>query len=331
MSPPLPPAEVAGLVLDWRPLTMADDQALHALIRASEMVDAPHWVSSVEEVRHYMHDPEIELPTDSLGGFLGDGRLACWAAVKVRRHVRRRRAAGLWGGVHPELRRRGLGAAVLRWSEERGRERLATFHDRVPRFLEAWSDERWLDRRALFTANGYEPIRYYHEMRRPLSEPIPAVELAAGLRFETWRSGLDDELRLAHNEAFSDHWGSEPLTTESWHSQFVGSPNFRRDLTLCVLDGDQIAGYCLSYHAPHEAEVTGHADGWLGQIGVRRPWRKRGVATAIICRVMSLMAEAGLDRAALGVDSDNQSGALRLYERLGFFTEHREIRWAKAP
>lgn len=329
MEMPLPSA-VDGTNIDWRPLTLADDVALHELVRASEKVDSPHWVSSREEVRHQMNDPEIELPTDSLGGFVSDGRLACWAAVKVRRHVLRRRTASLWGGVHPDLRRRRLGTAVLRWSETRAREKLAAFDDQPPRFLEAWSDERWHDRRALLTAHGFEPVRYYHEMRRPLNEPIPAAGLAEGLRFETWREELDNELRLAHNEAFSDHWGSEPLTAEVWHSQFVGSPNFRSDLTVCVLDGRQISGYCLSYHAPHEAEVTGHADGWLGQIGVRRPWRKRGVATAIICRVMALMAEVGLDRAALGVDSDNQSGALRLYERLGFVTEHREIRWAKA-
>jgi mycothiol synthase len=330
VSPSLPAANVADTTLSWRPLTPADDQALHALMRASEVADRVPYMSTLDEVRQRMADPEIELPIDSLGGFLRDGRLACFGAVKLRRHVVRRRAAVQAGTVHPELRRRGLGTLVLRWTEARGRERLADFDDDLPQALECWSDADAADRRALFSSMGYQPARYYDEMVRSLVQAVPAPRLAPGLRFVGWSAALDEAVRQAHNEAFADHWGSEPLTAQSWHNQFVGSPVFRADLSCVVLDGTQVAGYCLAYHAPADYEVSGKRDGWLGQIGVRRPWRKKGVATAIICRVMGAMAAIGLDRAILEVDSDNPSGAAGLYRRLGFTTERREIRWAKA-
>jgi mycothiol synthase len=324
---PAQPSAIAGLT--WRPLTHDDAEALHALLRASEVADKSRFVTSLDEVRQLMADPELSLAVDSLGGVLPDGGLACFAAVQMRDLAVKRRAVNLFGSVHPEFRRRGLGSAILGWSEKRGVERFDDHRDDLPRFLEVWSDERSTDRRLLFTASGYGPIRYYEEMLRPLSVPIPAAELEGGLRFELWSPALDEAVRLAHNEAFADHWGSQPLGRESWVHRFVGSPYFRPDLSWSVMDGAEVAGYCLAYHSAEDARASGRMDGWLGQIGVRRPWRKRGIATAIICHVMSEMARAGLDHAVLQVDSDNPSGAAGLYRRLGFATEQREIRWAK--
>ncbi len=326
MSPASPPPREG---IRWRALGLDDAAALHALVRAAEVADASHFVTSVEEVRQQLADPEIDPATDSLAAQTEDGRLLCAAGVFVRDEVVERRAANLFGVVHPEHRRQGLGAAILRWSEERARERLAAYQDDLPRFFEVWSEERLADRRALFTAAGYEPVRYYEEMRRPLSEPIPAADLPPGLRFERWSRERDEALRLAHNEAFSDHWGSQPHTPATWAARYVGSPYFRPDLTYVALDGDEIAGYCLSYHSPDDARATGKLDGWLGQIGVRRRWRKRGVATAVICHVMREMAASGLEYGMLQVDSANPTGAAGLYRRLGFATEQREIRWAK--
>ena len=314
----------------WRPLAPADDVApLHALIRAGETADEAPFATSLDEVRAQVSDPELEPSADVLVGTLEDGRLICVAAVHVRREVATRRAATLYGTVHPDFRRRGLGTILLRWSEARARERLAEHDDGLPQALEAWAYAYWTDRRALFTAFGYRPIRYYEEMRRSLRDSIPAEPLRHGLRHEPWSRERDEQVRLAHNEAFADHWGSQPLTPDSWAHRFVGHPHFRADLSVCVLDGEEVAGYCLSYHSAEDVRVHGRLEGWLGQIGVRRPWRKQGLATYIICEVMRRMAGAGLDHAVLVVDSDNPTGAAGLYRRLGFVTSHRELRWAK--
>lgn len=326
MSPPTP---ISPLGLGWRPLTLQDAPSLHALIRASEQHDHVPFATSLDEVRNELEDPEVDLPSDSIAGFEADGTLACFGAIRMRGQVTRRRAIQQNGTVRPDLRRRGLGTLLMDWTEARAGERLAAVSDDLPSFLEAWSESTWADRRALFEGRGYEPIRYYDDMRRPLSEPIPDAPLPAGLRFERWTPELDDALREAHNEAFHDHWGSEPLTAEAWRHQLSGSPMFRPALTFGVMDGDQVAGYCMAYHSPEDALVTGRLEGWLGQIGVRRPWRGRGVASSVMCHVMREMAAAGLEYACLDVDSENPSGAVGLYTRLGFEKVERFIRWAK--
>jgi ribosomal protein S18 acetylase RimI-like enzyme len=167
-------------------------------------------------------------------------------------------------------------------------------------------------------------------MRRPLSEPIPDAPLAAGLRFMLWAPDTDELFRQSHNDAFRDHWGSEPLPPDMWRHHVSGSQHFRPDLSWGVFEGDDLVGYCTGYHAPEDAQATGRLEGWLGQIGVRRAWRGKGVASAVMCHVMRAMAEAGMDDACLDVDSENPSGAVGLYTRLGFQRVERWIRWAKA-
>lgn len=326
MTQPLP-EPVLGVA--WRALRQDDAEALHTLVRNSQRVDATPFISSLEEIRQQMTDPQDDLSADSVAGVLPDGTLAAYGTVHMRSLATRRRAAHQDGTVRPDLRRRGLGTAVMRWTEARARERLAGFADGLPRVLEAWSNQRWEGHRALFGAQGYRPIRYYDDMRRPLAEPIPEAALPTGLHFELWTPELDEAFRQAHNESFVDHWGSEPLSAEAWGHQFIGSPYFRPDLTHGVFEGVELVGYCMSYHSPDDTQVTGRAEGWLGQIGVRRAWRSRGVATSVMCHVMRAMSAAGLDYASLDVDSENPSGAVGLYTRLGFRTDERWVRWAK--
>ena len=313
----------------WRPLNEGDAELLHALIRASEIADAVPFMSGLQETERELADPESTLATDTIAAVLPDGRLAAWGASRVRPEATRRRALGQDGTVHPDFRRHGLGTQVLEFTERRGRERNAAIADDIPTFLEAFGNEKWHDRRALFESRGYEPIRYYDDMRRPLSDPIPDAPLPDGLRFVAWSPALDDTLREVHNAAFRDHWGSEPLTPETWTHRVTRSPAFRADLTYGVVDGDRLVGYCTAYHFPEDAEVTGRLEGWLGQIGVVREWRGRGVASAVMCHVMRAMLAAGLEDGCLDVDSENPSGAVGLYERLGFRRHERWIRWAK--
>jgi mycothiol synthase len=313
----------------WRPLRADDADELHRLVRASETADGVPFVTSLDEIRRQLADPESDLANDSIAALLPDGRMAAFGACRMRPEASRRRAVSQEGTVHPELRRRGLGSAVMEWTEARGRERVAGFSDGVPQFLEVFSNESWNDRRAFLSARAYEPIRYYDDMERPLGDPIPVPTLPAGLRFDGWTPERDELFRMAHNDAFRDHWGSEPLSSETWGHRVSGSQHFRPDLTVGAFQGDDLIGYCTAYHAPEDAEVTGRQEGWLGQIGVRRDWRGRGVAAAVMAHVMRAFAGEGMDYACLGVDSENPTGAVGLYTRLGFRRFERWIRWAK--
>ena len=326
MRPPHPPP-IEGVT--WRPLEQTDVPALHALIRAVEVADDQPTVTTAEEMEKNLDDPNLDLATDSLAGWAPDGSLACFGAARGRQNALRRRFVWMDGHVHPEWRRRGLGSAVLGWTEARGRARLAADPSDVPAFLEGWSDERLVDRKALFEKHAFAPTRWYVEMRRPLDEPLLARELPEGLTIVPWSAERDEDFREAHNSAFLDHWGSEPLTAEEWRHHSSGSPLFRGDLTLAVTDGRRIVSYVTAYHSDSDSQATGRRDGWLGQVGTLREWRAKGVASALMIRVMHAMAAAGMTHANLDVDSDNPTGAVGIYERLGFRPDLRYVRWAK--
>jgi ribosomal protein S18 acetylase RimI-like enzyme len=166
-------------------------------------------------------------------------------------------------------------------------------------------------------------------MGRPLDEPLPDTPSADGVRIAPWTLELDDATRDAHNEAFLDHWGSEPNTPDEWRHHHRDSPAFRGDLSRLALDGDRVVGYVVVHRFAEEDELLGMRVAWLGSIGVRRAYRRRGIASALIVATLAAFREAGLERADLGVDADNLTGAFGLYERLGFRTLRRNTMFGR--
>jgi ribosomal protein S18 acetylase RimI-like enzyme len=75
--------------------------------------------------------------------------------------------------------------------------------------------------------------------------------------------------------------------------------------------------------------VTGVREAWVGQVGTRPAWRRRGLASLLLATALAGYRRAGYQRAGLGVDTENASGALGLYERLGFVVDHRSVTWQK--
>jgi mycothiol synthase len=130
-------------------------------------------------------------------------------------------------------------------------------------------------------------------------------------------------VRQAHNDAFRDHWGSEPATPESWAG---GRSKFAPGWSFLALDesGDRpvVAGYALSSRFEQDWAVHGYTSGYTGTLGVRRAYRRRGVAPALLAASMAAFRDDGMQYAELDVDSENPSGALGLYSRLGYEVVH---------
>jgi GNAT superfamily N-acetyltransferase len=141
----------------------------------------------------------------------------------------------------------------------------------------------------------------------------------------------DEHLRAiwqADIEAFRDHWGGHDESEEAFLRR-RDSPDFDPSLWVVAWDGDEVVAGSLNTIYAHENEAIGLRRGWLDSVFTRRAWRRRGIAGGLIVRSLHLLAERGMDTAALGVDADNPSGALRLYESFGFAVSERGSAWRK--
>jgi GNAT superfamily N-acetyltransferase len=125
-------------------------------------------------------------------------------------------------------------------------------------------------------------------------------------------------------EAFQDHF--EPrVHDEADYVYFTADPDCDTSIWQVAWDGDQVAGSVINGIYLHENALTGERLGWLDHVSVRRPWRGRGLAKALIARSLATHRDRGMTTAVLGVDSENPTGALQLYEGFGF-RQHRQ--WA---
>jgi mycothiol synthase len=329
MAPKLP-ADPIVPGATWRPLTSSDAAALETAVEAARVADHGQEVRTLDDLVRELTDPRAPAATNTLGLVLADGSLAGWAIVHERFQARLARRVFLDGDTHPALRGRGIGGQLLGWAIARGEETLTAQPADLPRFLEAFRDVTSTGAVALHLGHGFAGVRTYMDMRRDLTAALPAEPVVAGIRIVPYDATYADAVRLAHNEAFADHWSSEPVSEADWDRDFVGDPHFRADLSLVAVAGGEVAGYSVNYCGEADWVASGVRDAWIGQLGVRRAWRGRGLATALLVRGMDTFRAAGMDVASLGVDAENQTGAVGLYERAGFVVDRRFVRLRRA-
>jgi mycothiol synthase len=185
----------------------------------------------------------------------------------------------MWGAVRPEDRHQGIGTAL--WRSNRDRLAAAAAADPRPgqRELRSYALDIEAADLALIADQGYVPIRYGFEMRRFLTGSLPERPLPDGLELRRVRPEEHRAIWEADAEAFRDHWGHREQT---------------------------------------EGKALGVKRGWLEHVSVRRPWRGRGLGKALCADAFRVLRDRGMDEAWLGVDGTNPTGALQLYEGLGF-------------
>ncbi len=311
---PLLPTAPAGVL--WRRATPADAEALAELAGAMAAVDHPEWAETAEELHEELTHSWVALDEDSVIGEL-DGALVAYGlqvAPPAPETVVRSIAMG---GVRPSARGMGIGRELLAWHRLRARQQLARSELSLPGWHLLYVEEANESGAALARRAGLPLVRWFTNMVRDLADEIPEVSLPEGLRLATPTADDLEALREARNDAFRDHWGSQPSSAEGWAS-FTGSSVLRLDLSAIALDGDRVAGLVLSQVNPADFALQGYEGGYIPLVGVVRDWRRRGVAPALLAEVMRRHRAEGFAKVGLDVDSENPTGALGLYTGMGF-------------
>ncbi|MBA3851570.1 MAG: GNAT family N-acetyltransferase [Chloroflexi bacterium] len=323
------PEGIAIEGMSFRHFRRPDDYApLAALIGATNKAEGIPYVPNPDGLRNEYEnladfDPGRDLLLAEVDGrIIGFGQ----ASRQVRDGI-----AVYWsfGTVLQEYRRRGLGRAILRANEARDREVALRFEDAGGRVFASWVDDNERGARELLASEGYEPARYGYVMRRAGLDDVPDVPMPDGLELRPVAPDQHRAIFEADEEAFRDHWGHREATEQDFVALYA-EPESDTSLWRVAWDGDQVAGAVMSYIWRSENEELGLRRGWLERISVRRPWRRRGLARALIASALVGLREEGMEDAMLGVDTENLTGALGLYESMGFAVSDRQTHYRKA-
>lgn len=296
--------------------TMDDLGAALAVIVAADLAESGKTLTDESDLRVEWAGVDLAndawLVEDPLGRVVGYAMLYNRAGVQLIGDVY----------LHPDHHGRGIGSAITRTIEARAAElvSLAPPNMRVSlNFYTAAPNERAT---ALLTKEGYVDVRRSWEMRIDLAAAPPAPTWPAGLVARPFVPGQDDRaVYETISEAFDDMWGHLPRPYEDWRAHTVEHPDFDPALWAIVEGLGQPAAAICCYRFGERGHIR--------NLGVRRPWRRRGLGLALLRHAFNTFWARGITTIDLGVDAESLTGAMRLYERAGMRVAREFLRWEK--
>ena len=285
-----------------RPPTDADAPETAELVRALET----KFTGTAEMQTADLLDEWRDLDLESQAWLVElDGRLAGYASLHTKRHT------FVDAYVHPEALGRGVGSRLVELAEaEAARRGIGLLRNGV-----LTADERAC---ALLEARGYRVARHFYRMVIELEQPPPAPEWPPGLEVRAFDLAEAREFHAALEETFANEWDHLPESFEDWKERRLKAHGADPTLWFAVRDGDEIAAILL-------ADAARYGMGWIGAIGVREQWRRRGLGLALLRHGFAELYGRGEHVIGLGVDAENPTGATRLYERAGM-----HVAWSAA-
>lgn len=307
--------------LRWSAPTRDDDPAWVELLAAIEAVDRRGESYVADDLADEWGSVWAKPETDATFVW-DDDELVAFGWLRSMPGEREAHRVWCWGGVRPDRRDEGIGRQLLAWQLERSIGVAERMDAALPTHVQVEALDTMPGLARLAQRLGFEPVRRFLEVARPTEPPVELTAVPGGVGLQPWDESIDDAVRLAHGEAFADHWGSEPRTPDEWRQWYTGHRSFRRDLSFVAVDeaSAEVAGYVLLAAYPQDWEEVGHREAWVTSIGTRRAWRGRGIARALLTTALAAAEAAadGFERTILGVDADNPTGALALYRSLGY-------------
>lgn len=305
----------------FRPSTLDDIQRLGELIDIESMALRGIRTANLDELRTEMTTEGFSLAddtlvaTDAAGLMMAYADLWCVEAPHVKQYT--------MPLVHPDWQDvPGLTERLMAFVLKRAEDMIPLAPPQAKVTLGMWVDELNVWAITLADRYGFSHVRDFARMRIDLDTMPAAPVLPDGLRIRTWELGVDDRaLWEAKNEAFMDHWGHVEGNHDEdfarWMKYRQENPHFKPETNYMVMDGDEIAAVCLCEDYMTESDEMAY----VGTVGVRRQWRKKGLASALLTHSFREMAARGKKSVVLYVDTDSLTDAYRLYEKVGMYRE----------
>ena len=277
-----------------RSLRPDDAAEVYELYAASERLVQGEPDVQLEDVVAEWARPSFDLAVDAVAVVDGDRIVAEAELFKGRRAE---------VTVHPDARGRGIGTALLRWTQRRGREvGSGLVGQTVPD-----ADE---SARELFRANGYEPRWTSWVLSYPIEGPPAEPELPEGFAFGSFHLGRDDrEVYDVVERAFSEWPDRDPFAYEDWRALTVEADGFDPSLQVVIARDGRIVG------TANAVDPAPHTEGWIHQLAVAREHRGLGLGRALLQR--SFVDFHARGKRSVGLSTDSRTGALGLYEHVG--------------
>jgi mycothiol synthase len=315
--------------LTARPMTADDAAPVAALLTAAEQVDDTHEHFSAEDLTEWWTGWQADLERDGIVVRDPAGIPVGYAVALALPTFRDSYRVYLEGRVRPDRRGQGIGRTLLDWLLRRGAEVKAERQPQAPGRLVVTVPGTMPSLEALVRRAGLTAERWFWDMERSL-EDLPESRPVSGVDLVPFAWDRDDEVRRAHIAAFREHHGSTEHDPETWTRLFTGQRAFRPDLSVLALEDGSVVAYLLAYEYEADTAATGRREVYFGQIGVLPSARGRGLAKAVIVESLRAAAKDGCVGASLGVDSENVTGAVRLYENLGFSAVRTSVAWSRS-
>lgn len=319
-APPVTPG------LTWRPWASDDvaELARHMMqVRAAEGLD---WATGPETYRWLLGQEGFDPAADSLVAIDADGSVRAEATVWALPSEAGLRVF-LWIAAAPP--HTALRPFLIEWATARADQHLDGADPGHERLMRLSVEAHRTGFHEELRQAGYTAERSFVVMRRHLADlPTPA-SLPGDVMVRTWQGDHDEAVRLASNEAFSDHWGSLPIGTGHWRSMYLESETFRPDLSFVATVGNDVVSFCLVEVSADDNAHRAHPEMYVDRVGTRRSWRGLGIASHLLVRSMESARAAGFEVAALDVDETSHTGATEVYRRLGFAVEEASLQFVR--
>lgn len=305
----------------------SDLEPIAHLINTCEKVDRLDQGTSISELGQKFSEPsrnperDICLWEDAGGKLIGFALLSISEPGEVI-------DGSLSFRVHPNARSGDVEVAAVAWGETRMREVASLRGARVK--LRSGVRTQDADRISVLTNCGFKVDRYFCRMARSLSEPIAEPQFPEGFALRLFPGEQDSEAWVEmFNQSFIDHWNHHDLTVDKF-KYHLAKPDYRNDLDLiAVADDGTFVAFCYCEISADECDRTGRNEGWIAVLGTRRGFRKIGLGRAMLLAGLQRLKVAGVETAIVGVDAANPSGALGLYESVGFHNIRDSIAYVK--